>query len=141
MKNPLQSLIHVGLLLHNLNKESERKSGLSLVQWSILSQLMSMPAVSAQVLSEKVKLHPSTLTQTLKRLIRKKWIFVSEDPRDSRKKMISLTREGKLALDRSAEHISRLTTALTLMKGELSQLESCLAKLLTPSLERDHLDL
>ena len=128
-RHPLKSAFHLSLLLHNLNKESERRTGMSIVQWSILKHLIEMPATSAQELSEAVMLHPSTLTQSLKRLIRKELIFVSEDPRDSRKKVISLTRKGKDALDFSSKHMEQLAADLTTIESELYSVEDGLASL------------
>ena len=128
-KHPLQSVFHVSLLLHNLNKEAERRTGLSIVQWSILKHLIEMPATSAQELSDAARLHPSTLTQALKRLLRKELIFVSEDPRDSRKKIISLTRKGKNSLDRSAHEMEQMAADLNSVETELYAVESYLASL------------
>ncbi len=128
-KHPLKSVFHVSLLLHNLNKEAERRTGLSIVKWSILKHLIEMPATSAQELSEAVKLHPSTLTQSLKRLVRKKLIFVSEDPRDSRKKIISLTRKGKDALDHSDRVMEQIATDLSSVQNELYSIEDLLFSL------------
>lgn len=128
-KHPLKSVFHVSLLLHHLNKEAERRTGLSIVQWSILKHLIEMPATSAQELSEAVRLHPSTLTQSLKRLIRKELIFASDDPRDSRKKIISLTRKGKDALDQSDQQMKRLATDLAVVENELYSIEDRLSSL------------
>jgi DNA-binding MarR family transcriptional regulator len=128
-RHPLNSVFHLSVLLHNLNKEAERKTGLSIVQWSILRHLIEMPASSAQELSDAAKLHPSTLSQALKRLGRKDLIFVSEDPRDSRKKVISLTRKGKEALDRSGPQMEQIASGLFGIEGELYAVENGLASL------------
>lgn len=97
--HPFLSLFRIRLSIHRLSKLSERRFGLSIVQWCFLRRLIQMPAVSAQTLAQTVGVHPSTLTQTLKRLHRRGLIFITEDPRDSRKKTISVTRQGKEALD------------------------------------------
>jgi DNA-binding MarR family transcriptional regulator len=89
------SLFEMSIAIHALNKTAERKLGLSVVQWCLLRKLLDMPSCSAQGLAKAVGVHPSTLTQTLKRLEKKKLLFVAEDPRDSRKKLISLTRAGR----------------------------------------------
>jgi len=128
-KHPLKSVFQVSLLLHNLNKEAERRIGVSIVQWTILKHLVEMPATSAQELSGAVKLHPSTLTQSLKRLLRKKLIFVSEDPRDSRKKIIVLTRMGKSILDRAEQQMNQLAAELTAVENELYSVENHLSAL------------
>jgi len=128
-KHPLKSVFHLSLLLHNLNKEAERRTGLSIVKWSILKHLIEMPAVSAQELSEVVRLHPSTLTQTLKRLVRKDLVFVSEDPKDSRKKIISITRQGKDALEQSDVQMKQITLDIARIESELYVIEDCLSSL------------
>jgi DNA-binding MarR family transcriptional regulator len=128
-KHPLKSVFQVSLLLHNLNKEAERRVGVSIVQWTILKHLVEMPATSAQELSDAVKLHPSTLTQSLKRLLRKKLIFVSEDPRDSRKKVIVLTRMGKTILDQAEQQMDQLATELAAVETELYSIEDHLSTL------------
>ncbi len=128
-QHPLKSVFNVGLLLHNLNKEAERKTGLSIVQWSILKYLIEMPATSAQELSEAVRLHPSTLTQSLKRLSRKDLIIVTEDPRDLRKKIISLTRNGKKILDYSDQQMEQIAKPLTEIRNELFIVENFLISL------------
>ena len=128
-KHPLKSVFHVSLLLHNLNKEAERRTGLSIVQWSILKHVLEMPGTSAQELSDAVNLHPSTLSQSLKRLIRKELILVLEDPRDSRKKIISLTRKGKEALDQAETQMEEIASNLSLAEKELYFLEDCLSSL------------
>lgn len=94
----LLSLFRIGISIHNFNKASERETGLSLVQWCLLKKLIDLPAVSALVLAKNVGVHPSTLTQTLKRLEKKAFIFITEDPTDSRKKLVALTRKGQFAL-------------------------------------------
>jgi DNA-binding MarR family transcriptional regulator len=129
-KHPLRSVFHTSLLLHNLNKEAERRTGLSIVQWSILDHLIGMPATSAQELSEAAGIHPSTLSQALKRLLRKELIFVAEDPRDSRKKIISLTRQGKDALDRSSRPMQQIAADLAPAESALYRVEECLGRVL-----------
>lgn len=94
-KDEIGSLFHLTLTLHHLNKDMERKFRLSLVQLFVLLRLRSRPASSAYSLSQAIGIQPSTLSPTIQRLARKDYIFVTEDPRDSRKKLISLTRRGK----------------------------------------------
>jgi len=99
--DPLFSLFKMGVSIHNLNKKTEKKLGLSLVQWCLLKRLIDLPAASASSLADAVGVHPSTLTQTLRRLGRKGFIYVAEDPKDSRKKAISITRSGRDILQTS----------------------------------------
>ena len=122
----LISLFEIGNAIHQLNKKSERKMGLSLVQWRLLKCLIDMPATSAYLLSQAVGVHPSTLTQTLKRLEKKEMLFVSEDPRDSRRKIISITRAGKEALSAASDRMVSWSQALAASRKELAQIQSCL---------------
>lgn len=95
----IDSLFNLSLSLHHLNKDMERKFKVSLVQLFVLLRLRSLPASNAHALSMAIGIQPSTLSQTIQRLERKEYIFVTYDPRDSRKKLISLTRRGKEAIE------------------------------------------
>ena len=122
----LISFFHVGISLHNFNKKAEREFGISLVQWRLLKQLIDMPAVSAFNLAKAVGVHPSTLTQTLRRLEIKKYIFIAEDPKDSRKKVISLTRQGKNILDRVEIQIGEWKVNLLPVREDLLRVRTLL---------------
>ncbi len=124
----LLSIFKIGLSIHNFNKISERETGLSLVQWCLLNKLMDMPAASALALAKGVGVHPSTLTQSLKRLEKKGFVFVADDPRDSRRKMISLTRNGQAALQLAQMKMQEWENNFSTIKPELAQVQSHLAK-------------
>lgn len=121
-ERPLFALIRIGISIHNFNKKAEEKVGLSLVQWCLLEQLIDMPGTSAYALSKSVGVHPSTLTQTLKRLEKKGFIFQAEDPRDSRKKIISITKSGKQAMERIATQITEWSNFLSPLSNDLRRL-------------------
>tara|TARA_B110001454_G_scaffold83721_1_gene80535 strand:+ start:15916 stop:16356 length:441 start_codon:yes stop_codon:yes gene_type:complete len=123
----LLSLFKISLSIHNYNKISERETGLSLVQWCLLSKLMDMPAASALALAKGVGVHPSTLTQSLKRLEKKGFVFVTDDPRDSRRKMISLTRNGQAALLTAQEKMEIWKNKFSPVKNELAHIQNHLA--------------
>jgi DNA-binding MarR family transcriptional regulator len=53
----------------------------------------------------------------MKRLEERDLIFVTEDPKDSRKKLIFLTRAGKQALDKATESVRCLSSEL----GDIEQ--------------------
>lgn len=125
-KFPLISLFQVGNTIHQLNKQTEKKLGLSLVQWCVLKKLIDMPASAAASLAKAVDVHPSTLTQTLRRLERKKYIFIMEDPKDSRKKLISITRNGKEKYDNASLQINRLSDYLKPLNNEINRIQICL---------------
>jgi len=123
---PLVSLFRVGISIHNFNKKSEEKIGLSLVQWCLLEQLIDMPGTSAQVLAKSVGVHPSTLTQTLKRLEKKGLLYQAEDPKDSRKKIISITKDGKHAMERIASQMSDWSMCFAPVSNDIRRLNSVL---------------
>jgi len=96
MKNSeIKSLVDANVRFVYLNKLAEKKLSLSLVQYHTLSLLVQFPAISPQVLAEKAGIHPSSLTQTIKRLEKKKLLFSTENPKDSRKKLLGITPLGK----------------------------------------------
>lgn len=95
MDSKVARLVRENLEFHGLNKSAEVSLGLSLVQYHLLVTLRDMPGCSPQRLADAVGMHPSTMTQSLKRLQRKKAIFIADDPRDARKKLLSVTRLGQ----------------------------------------------
>ncbi len=99
--HPFYLVFQLGIQIQHLGQKLETETGISLTQWSILKQLIDHPASSALSLAHSVGVQPSTLTQALKRLEKKELIYLGKDPSDSRKKMLSLTRTGKTALDRA----------------------------------------
>lgn len=125
-ERPLFSLFHIGNSIQTLNKRSEKRTGLSLVQWCFLKYLIDMPASSAQKLAKAVGVHPSTLTQTLKRLERKGFIFITEDPIDSRRKLISITRSGRDSLESTSSIIKEWSKDLSTLGSDLSRVRSYL---------------
>ncbi len=108
MDQEITKIVRMNLAFHQLNKLAEGKIGLSLVQYYLLSTLRDMPGCSPQKLAQSAGMHPSTLTQSLKRLQKKNAIFVGEDPKDSRKKMISMTRQGSVLLQAFSQSIDQL---------------------------------
>lgn len=121
------SLFRIGISIHNFNKISEREVGLSLVQWCLLRKLIDMPAASAFSLAKEVGIHPSTLTQTLKRLEKKGFVFISEDPKDSRRKVVSLTRLGRKSMQDAEKKMSVWRMNFSEVKNELLRVQKCLA--------------
>ncbi len=97
-QNSVRRLVMMSLKFHNLNKLVEQRLGISLVQYHFLNTLRDMPATSPLLLARAVGMHPSTLTQSTKRLSKRGLIFVGEDLKDSRKKILSLTSKGNKAL-------------------------------------------
>lgn len=104
-ENPLLLIFDLGLQIDRLGQKLETDEGISVTQWCLLKHLVHCPASSPLGLARSVGIQPCSLTQSLKRLERKGYIFVSNDPSDRRKKNLSLTREGKEALDRADRRI------------------------------------
>ncbi len=95
----IAKLVNMSLAFHNLNKTAEVQLGLSLVQFHLLACIKDLPASSPQEIAKLAGIHPSSLTQSMKRLEKRGLLYIGEDPRDSRKKILSLTLKGKSALD------------------------------------------
>jgi DNA-binding MarR family transcriptional regulator len=129
--SPVYTLFQIGNAIHHLNRKYERETGLSLVQWHMLNRLKDLPATSPQALATVMGIHPSTLTQTMKRLEKKGLIFVGDNPKDSRKKIILLTRSGKAALDKANEKIELGSRDLKGHVDDLTRLHRYLANRIT----------
>lgn len=128
-RDEIDSLFHLTLVLHHLNKDVERKFKLSLVQLFVLLKLRQLPGVSAQVLASAVGVHPSTLSQTLRRLSRKEFVFVTEDPKDSRKKILALTKRGKESIDLVYRDLKEVFTSVKYARESKNTIESSLGYL------------
>lgn len=128
-RDEIDSLFHLSLVLHHLNKDVERKFRLSLVQLFVLLRLRQLPGVSAQVLASAVGVHPSTLSQTLRRLSRKEFVFVTEDPKDSRKKILALTKRGKESIDLVYRDLKGVFTSVKYARESKNTIESSLGYL------------
>lgn len=98
LQSEIGQMIKMNLKFHKLNREAEERCGLSLVQYYFLTTLRDLPGISPQMLAESMGSHPSTLTQTIKRLLKRNMIFMEDDPKDSRKKLLGLTVAGNKVL-------------------------------------------
>ena len=131
IQHSIFSLIRIGVTIQQMNKCTEKTLGLSLVQWYLLKQLIDLPASSAFNLAQAVGVHPSTLTQTLKRLEKKKYIFTTEDPSDSRRKLISITRFGKEKLESVSKILASWPIHSPEFNGKLLAIKNNLATQVT----------
>ncbi len=91
----LLEIFRFTLYVQNFNKSAETKYGITFIQWFLLKKILENPAITLQELSKIIGVHPSTLTQNLKRLVKKDLVLISEDPKDGRKKIVSVLRRGK----------------------------------------------
>lgn len=126
--NSITCLMNLNLSLQNINKSLELKYGLSVVQWSLLKILLNMPAVSPLILAKALGVTPGTLSQTLMRLDRKKYLFMCHDPTDARKKMISITRLGKDALVSVDEEFEKLFSEVNIIDDDIQKINDYLKK-------------
>jgi DNA-binding MarR family transcriptional regulator len=123
----LMHLFQLGLSIHHLSQTTERKFGLSLGQWCFLRHLIDLPGTTANALALAVGVHSSTLTQTMKKMEEKGYVSIAEDPKDSRKRLISITRRGKEALEDSDRAWSTYGEQISGMEGDVSKLADLLS--------------
>lgn len=124
----ISRLMDLNQTLQHVNKTLESKCGLSVVQWSLLRTLLNMPAVSPLVLAKALGVTPGTLSQTLGRLDKKKYLFMCDDPSDARKKMISITRLGKEALETIDVELEHVFSEIHVIDGEVERVNEYLRK-------------
>jgi DNA-binding MarR family transcriptional regulator len=129
MKAPLQIAFKLSMEIERLGQRMQEKCGISLAQWSVLIRLKDLPAVTAQELATAVGVHPSTLTQALKRLEKKKFISIAKDPKDSRKKILSLTRQGADRLEEVREVLQPWRDTMSAMVPAMENLSELLMSL------------
>lgn len=129
LERPFLIIFQIGLSIHHLNARLEKKSKISLTQWAILQELFKRPATSPFVLAKAVGILPGTLTPALGRLKRKGLVFVGNDPKDSRKKILSLTRKGKETIDTADKQVVAWRDQLGISRQNLADLRDTLRSL------------
>lgn len=125
-EEPLADLLKVSLVFQQINKALEAKIGLSLVQWFLLRTLKAMPAVGPLELARALGITQGTLSQSMRRLSRKNLILVCDDPKDARKKIVSLTRDGKRVLDQSTAEFKQVFEGLRGLNGPIAEIKGYL---------------
>ena len=96
----LQFMQLLWAVAHGLERTSKRMTsdlGVTGPQRLVLRVVGLFPGVSAGDLAATLRLHPSTLTGVLQRLVRQKLLDRIDDPRDRRRAMLRLTRQGARA--------------------------------------------
>lgn len=126
IEEPLSNLMALNLTFQAINKILEAKYGLSIVQWTFLKTLAEMPAIAPLALARVLKVTAGTLSQTTVRLEKKKYLFVCGNPKDARKKMISLTRSGKEALNSIDKNYKLIFSGIQNVSNELKAIETFL---------------
>ncbi len=122
----LVDLFFIGNSMALLNKRSERRFGLSFTQWYLLSQLVKMPGASPLALSSAVGVAPGTITPLLKRLVKRGYIHVADSPQDSRRKIVAITRNGKLQMDKATGMIREWSEGLEGMESQIRRVRQLL---------------
>jgi MarR family transcriptional regulator, organic hydroperoxide resistance regulator len=130
----LPELFRLSIAIQQLNKVFEAEYGATLLQWYVLRVLLDSPGVSAQRLAVLLGVHPSTLSQMLKRMTLKKLIVVLEDPLDSRKRLISLTRAGKLLHDSMEKKATGIFSTIQKISPELKNANKTITSVLVSRL-------
>ena len=128
-ERPFLVIFQIGLNIQHLNQRLEKKARISLTQWAILQELVQHPSISPFILAEVVGIQPSTLTPALKRLQKKGLIFIGKDPKDSRKKTLSLTRKGKDTIDAADRQVIAWRGRLGIPREQLVALRDNLESL------------
>ncbi|MBF0363374.1 MAG: MarR family transcriptional regulator [Oligoflexia bacterium] len=126
-ESEMELLLQISLKIQQLNKKMEKQFGMSLTQWYVLNALVDLPGVSPVKLSQVVGISPGSLTQSLKRLANKKWITIVSDHSDNRRKLISITREGKNARDTIDYKLLQIKKTLTPLLTPLDELKKILS--------------
>lgn len=123
---PLLGLFQIGSSVSLLNKKAEGRFGLSITQWVLLSRLVHLPGISPLELAEATRVAPGTLTPMLKRLARKRLLCVAEDPRDSRKKVVVITRQGRRRMRGASTMIEEWSNRLRPLASEIRHVRQSL---------------
>jgi len=76
--------------LQRMSKRMENDLGITGPQRLVLRVVGRFPGISASELAHIVRLHPSTITGVLQRLVARGWIERRRDPRDTRRVQLVL---------------------------------------------------
>lgn len=128
-QSAIDSFVHLNLLLIQLNKSVERRLNVSLVQLFVLLKLKDRPGISVTVFAKTTGVQPGTLSQMLRRLQRKNVLFVVEDGKDSRKKLIGLTQEGNRVVERACGEWQKIVNRSGKCLSKLTELQKTIAYL------------
>ena len=91
----MRSLWGLNHVLESTSRRMKARFGVTGPQRMVLRLVGRYPAISAGELARLLRLHPSTLTAPLKRLVRRELIARRVDPSDARRALFTLTPEGQ----------------------------------------------
>jgi DNA-binding MarR family transcriptional regulator len=99
--------------LSRMSRRMERDLGATGLQLLVVRLVGRRPGITAGVLAETLHLHPSTLTEVLRRLTERGLLERRADPADARRALFWLTRKGRaLEALRSGTGEARVRVAL-----------------------------
>ncbi|WP_345068292.1 MarR family winged helix-turn-helix transcriptional regulator [Leifsonia kafniensis] len=102
-------------------------------QFSALTVVAANPLCDQITLSRESGLDTSTAGTVIHRLVGAGWVEIDRDPKDRRRKLLSLTIEGQRVFDETLVKASAMTERMVecLDGGEQRQLTSLLARIVT----------
>jgi DNA-binding MarR family transcriptional regulator len=116
-----------------------RSTGLSMPQFSLMSQMYHRGACGMSGISERFEITPAAASQMVDKLVQSGYIVREEDPTDRRAKTLNLTTRGRQLIDAgneeryrwvedlagklNAEERARIVEALELMTRAIRELE------------------
>jgi DNA-binding MarR family transcriptional regulator len=116
-----------------------KSTGLSMPQFSLMTQLYHRGACGMSGISEQFEITPAAASQMVDKLVQSGYIAREEDPNDRRAKVLNLTRKGRELIDQgneerhrwvdelaeklNSEERARIIGALELMMRAVQELE------------------
>lgn len=91
----MQQLWALDHSLQSLSRKMQARYAISGPQRLVLRIVGTCPGISAGLVAETLRLHPSTLTGVFKRLVRQGLIQRRSDHRDARRAVLHLTPKGR----------------------------------------------
>jgi DNA-binding MarR family transcriptional regulator len=117
-----------------------RSTGLSMPQFSLMSQMYHRGACGMSGISERFEITPAAASQLVDKLVQSGYVMREEDPTDRRAKTLNLTDKGRQLMEQgneerhrwvndlagklTAEERARVVEALELMTRAAHEIES-----------------
>ena len=117
-----------------------RSTGLSMPQFSLMTQMYHRGACGMSGISERFEITPAAASQMVDKLVQSGYIVREEDPSDRRAKLLNLTNKGRQLIDDgneeryrwvdelagklNAEERSQIVDALERMTRAMQEIES-----------------